>query len=289
MVHCKIVGCRGGFCYTLLLLMLLVIAVPLAAQRPFLHLVSPMQSYKIDVKFGSARMLSEVPAQYLDKLNNVNIPIGFPGVNLSVVARKAFTGHFEFGYQVNYIGLYGNVKQQSQVYRVHTQVLENSYLFCYNLHRTDYYRPVNNCYIYYKIGAITLKNDPRLRLPDGSLQEIPGVKAQKFFLSNGIAVGTGVGIGLNRQITPNFSVLGTFEFSRSSDSVGDIFKVGKIFYDSPNTVNKYLALSVGASYTFNLMQPRNKSTEFYLARSETEKRLLLSKVKRQQKRAARKK
>lgn len=264
------------------------ITLPLSAQKSLFHLVSPMQSYKIDVKAGSAGMLSEVPSQYLDKLNYVNIPIEAPGLNFTLVTRKAFTGHFEFGYQLSYIGLYGDVNQQSSVYRVHTQALENSYLFCYNLRRTDYFRPINNLFVFYKVGAITLKNDPRLRLPDGSLQEIPGVEAQKFFFSNGAAVGTGVGMGFNHQFTKNFSVLGTVEFSRSSDSAGDIFKASKIFYNSPNTVNKYLSLAFGASYTFDLMKPKDKSSAFYKANSETEKRLLNARIERQRKKWAKK-
>lgn len=277
----------GGIFNILLLFLCLGIAVPLTAQKSVFHLVPPMQSFKIDIKAGSAGILSEVPAQYLNKLNNVNIPIDAPGVNLALVTRKALTGHFEFGYQLNYIGLSGEVKQHSNSYQVHTQVLENSYLFCYNLRRTDYFRPLNNCYLYYKIGAITLKNDPRLRMENGSLQQIPGVKAQKFFFSNGVAVGTGVGVGFNRQLTPNFGLVGTFEFSRSSDSAGDIFKVNKIFYNSPNTVNKYMALSFGVSYTFHLVKPKNENSGYFKARSETEKQLRIAQIARQKKRAAR--
>lgn len=280
---------RGSkLCGILLLVALWGMAVPLSAQKNAFHLVPPMQSFKIDIKTGSAAILSEVPSQYLDKLNNVNVPTNVPGVNLSVVTRKALTGHFEFGYQLNYIGMYGKVKQQPNTYQVHTQVLENSYLFCYNLLRTDYYRPLNNCYLYYKIGAITLKNDPRLRLPDGSLQDIPGVKAQKFFFSNGVAVGTGVGVGFNRQLTPNLALVGTFEYSRSSDSAGDIFKINKIFFNSPNTVNKYMALSFGISYTFDLVPPKNENSGYFKARSETEKRLRIAQIARQKKRAIRK-
>lgn len=279
---------RGTLRCGLLLIILWGNTFLLSAQRSLLHLVSPMQSFKIDVKAGSALILSEVPDQYLDKLNNINIPIGYPGLNFSVVTRKALTGHFEFGYQLNYIGLWGDVSQQSKVYRVRTQVLENSYLFCYNLRRTDYYRPHHNLFVYYKIGAITLKNDPRLRLADGSLQQIPGVHAQKFFFSNGAAVGTGVGVGFNQQFNPNFSILGTIEFSRSSDSASDIYKINKIFYDAPNTVNKYMALSVGMSYTFNLIKPKNDGSQFFRGRSETEKRLVRSKIQRQKKRSIRK-
>lgn len=278
----------GKLCKILLLVALWGMAVPLSAQKSPFHLIPPFQSFKIDIKTGSAAILSEVPAKYLNKLNRVNVPIDMPGVNLSLFTRKALTGHFEFGYQLNYINLYGKVKQQPNVYQVHTQVLENSYHFCFNLLRTDYFRPLNNCYLYYKIGAITLKNDPRLRLPDGSLQDIPGVKAQRFFFSNGVTVGTGVGVGFNRQLTPNFALVGTFEFSRSSDSADDIFRINKIFYNSPNTVSKYMALSFGISYTFDLVKPKNENSPYFKARSETEKQLHQAQIARQKKRTVRK-
>jgi hypothetical protein len=125
-------------------------------------------------------------------------------------------------------------------------------------------------------------------MPDGSLEEVPGTEKQKFFFSSGAAVGTGVGIGFSHLLASNFSVLGTFEFSRTSDSAGDIFKVEKIFYNSPNTVNKYMALSVGVSYTFNLIKPRDKSSVFYKSNSETEKRLLTHRIKKQKQRWSRK-
>jgi len=270
---------QGRIIFYFILLLLLVTALQGFTQNKGLHVVSFAQSWKLDARIGSTMMLSKVPDQYLGILHNVRPATFVPGLNASLSVRKAFTGHLEMGYQVQYIDISGDVDQAANTYSVHTQGIEHNTLFLLNLKRTDYYRPAFNAFTYFKITAILLKNTPRLRLPNGDLQTDPSLWQNTSFIENA-GVAHGLGIGFNHQINPNLSLVGTIDYNRTFNVVSDIYKIQKLFISSPTTVNHYASLSFGLSYTFNFVEP-SKRSKFYNAERETVRQLKQAKLKKQ--------
>lgn len=253
------------------------LAISASAQKPKLSSTSWRDNWKIEIKTGAGAILSKVPEQYLQRINSVNVPTITPGITGVAAIRKGISKHFEMGYQFNYLYVQGDVTELNQTYRVRTQALENNFLIGYNLKAVNEYRPPYNYFIYYKVGAIALKNEPHLRLPDGSLSpEGPLVEHSKFIQN--VAVGTGLGLEITRQLTNNISLNGTFELSRSSDLASDTYQLQKIFYNSPNTVNRYTSFCVGVCYTFNLYQ--RKQSQFFRTHTLTEKMLKIDRIKR---------
>lgn len=244
-------------------------------QAPKLKSTSWHDTWKIEVKTGFGALLSEVPEKYLDRVNYVNIPMKVPGVTGILSVRKGLTPHLEMGYQFDYMRINGNVEQGNSTYNVQTQTLGNSFLVLYNFKSTAIFRPRFNYYGYYRIGAVSLKNDPKQIMPDGSQVPVAGSSDNNKFLKN-VAVITGIGIGINYQFTNNLSLVGTFDLNRSSDAVADIYKIQKIFYHSANTVNNYSSIAIGLCYSFNLSKVK-KST-FSNSGTETEKRLTQFKI-----------
>ncbi|MDP2338070.1 MAG: hypothetical protein Q8N05_16815 [Bacteroidota bacterium] len=247
-------------------------------QAPKLKSTSWRDNWKIELKTGFGALLTDVPEKYLDRINNVNIPKNVPGVTGILSFRKGLTPHLEMGYQFDYMQINGNVEQNSKNYNVRTQTLGNSFLVLYNLKKTDVFRPRFNYFGYYRIGAVSLKNDPVEILQDGSQVSVAGSSGNNKYQTN-VAVITGLGIGLNYQFTNNLNIVGSFDLNRSSDAVADIYKFHKIFYHSSNTVNNYSSIAVGLCYSFNLSK-RKKST-FTKAGTETDKRLIQSKISRE--------
>jgi hypothetical protein len=96
-----------------------------------------------------------------------------------------------------------------------------------------------NISILYKIGALSLNNK--------RMDEDPGDQQKTDFLSN-IAVITGIGAGLTHRIGPKIHLALEAQLNRSSDTVEDVYKVYKNFYDSPNTVNHYALITTGIIY-----------------------------------------
>ena len=244
-------------------------------QLPKLKSTSWRENWKIDLKTGFGILLSEVPEKYLDRINNVNIPLKVPGAIGIFSVKKGLTPHLEMGSQFDYMRIQGNVKQDNDTYNILTQALGYSFSVQYNLKRTDEFRPRYNYFTYYKIGAISLKNNPKKIMSDGS--QIPATNSSSGdkFIKN-VAIITGLGIGFNYQFTNNLSTIGTLELNRSSDAVSEIYRIDKIFYHSTNTVNNYSSITVGLCYSFNFSK-RKKST-FFNAGTETNKRLLQSKI-----------
>jgi len=244
-------------------------------QLPKLKSTSWRENWKIDLKTGFGILLSEVPEKYLDRINNVNIPLKVPGAIGIFSVKKGLTPHLEMGSQFDYMRIQGNVKQDNDTYNVLTQALGYSFSVQYNLKRTDEFRPRYNYFTYYKIGAISLKNNPKKIMPDGS--QIPATNSSSGdkFIKN-VAIITGLGIGFNYQFTNNLSTIGTIELNRSSDAVSEIYRIDKIFYHSTNTVNNFSSITIGLCYSFNFFK-RKKST-FFNAGTETNKRLLQSKI-----------
>lgn len=243
----------------------------LYAQKPKLSSSSFMDNWELEIKTGTAALLMPVPDKYLERTNYVNIPLHTSGILAIFAIKKSITSHFEMGYQFDYIRILGKVKVSTTDINVLTQAYNHSYSIQYNLRKTNGYKPPLNYYLFYKIGAISLKNDPLDKLPNGTVTN-PDSKGK--FLNN-VAVLTGIGVGIRYQLNNNFSLNSSFELNRSSDAVEEVYKIQKIFYNSSHTVNSYIALSFGLSYWFNLS--KQKETAFYKPKSETEKRVTQSK------------
>jgi len=267
--------CRRRFYYFFLFFCGIVIQA--AAGEPFIKLASWRESWKFDVKTGIGTILNEVPAMYLDQINEVNVPVLKPGPSGVFSFRKAVSAHFEMGYQLSYFAVGGNVDQDERTFKVRSKVLEHNYLFLYNLKRTDHYRPMLNYFVYYKIGSIALKNEPRLRLPDGSYGLIYGTSPNEPYVPN-VAVGLGLGLGINYQLSYNLALVGTVELNRSADKPFEIYKIQNMFSQSEHTVNNFSILSFGLSYAIDF--PGKKQDLFDKVEAETEKRLKKSSIQR---------
>lgn len=244
---------------------------------PKLKSVSWRDNWKIDLKAGIGVMLSDVPKKYIERINNVNIPLTTPGAAGFLCIRKGISPHLELGYQFDYLQIDGKVTQNSIRYQVKTQAFGSNFLMCYNLRRTDKFRPEWNWLAYYKIGAVSLKNNPTQILNNGASSSGTGSSGSNSIIKN-VAVLTGFGLGMNHQISNNFSVIATVELNRNADVVTDVYKIYKIFYHSENTVNNYIVAGIGLSYTFNFSEIKNSS--YFNSRTETERRLLLSKIRK---------
>lgn len=250
-----------------------------AAQQPKLKSTSWRDNWKFELKTGVGTLLSEVPDKYLDRINQVNIPTLKPGPVAIFSVKKGLTSHLEMGYQIDFMRFSGDVNQEGEqekiTYHVVTQTLGNSFIAKYNLKPTNEFRPKYNYYILYRIGAISLKNNPTERLVDGSLATNTISAGDNSFIKN-VAIVTGLGLGINYQLTSNLSMIGTVDLNRSADVVDDIYKPYKIFYKSPNTVNSYASIAVGLSYALNFSE--KKRSTFFHSRNETDKKLLESKI-----------
>lgn len=250
---------------------------PTFSQVPRQKSSSFCDNWTIDVKTGVGILMTEVPYEFLRYINYVNLPVKVPGAAESFNIRKGITPHFELGYQFDYIQVNGKVVQGGLDYQVKTQAFESNFWLGYNFTRNDVIKPRLNFLMYYKIGGISLKNNPRIILADGSLAPVDESLEDNKFLTN-IAVLTGVGAGVTYRISGNLSLITTFELNRSSDMGADIYKIHKIFYDSPNTVNKYITFSTGLSYSLNFSS--SKESSYFTPKTEKDKKLLGRKIKR---------
>lgn len=213
-------------------------------------------NWKVDVRGGVANVISDIPTKYLRHINFVNIPTNSPGPNISFSVRKGLSGHFDMGYQFDYVNVNGIVLQNDLDYKVLTQAFQHNFILAYNLFKQSTTKSDFNIGIYYKVGGISLKNYPRLINNDGSFSPIDINDKSNNFLSN-VAVLTGIGINSNYKLSKNISIESVFEMNRSSDNGFDIYNIHKVFYNSPNTVNKYITTTIGLSYSFNFNYKHN--------------------------------
>ena len=229
-------------------------------------------------------LLSEIPDIYLSRINNVNPPTHTIGNANIFSVKKSMTSHFEIGYELEYMNIQGNTEQDDVSYRVKTQALGNSFLLLYNLLKTDRYKPPFNYFAYYKIGAVSLKNTPREIVAEGQFPTKFIPANDDRYIKN-IAVMTGLGLGLNHQLSDKLNLTATFEINRNSDNGADVYKPYKLFYNSENTVNNYASLTLGLAYTFNLSkQKKSGITNF---RSEMEYKLFQYRKKVAKKKSSR--
>lgn len=263
----------------ILLIILLFVIFPfqIFAQEPKLSSrISWRDNWKLEIKTGTGALLTPVPEKYIDRTNYVNIPLHTPGALGIFSIKKSIASHFEMGYQFDYVRIQGNVPVQNIDVKVLTQAYTHTYLIQYNLKKTNKFRPPLNYFLYYKIGGISLKNDPLDELPDGT---IPASAETREKFDSNVAVLTGIGAGINYQLNKNFSLTGSLDLNRSSDAVEAIYQIHKIFYRSSYSVNSYLSLSFGLSYWINFS--KQKESSYFKPKNETEKQLLKSKIARE--------
>lgn len=260
------------FCLSILTILMLILSgfSAVTSAQNFATRTPLSDSWKIELKTGTGFLISSIPEKYLERINNVKMPVFVPGVSGVFAVKKGLFGHLEMGYQMDLIYVQGNVGRQPEMYNVQTSALANNFMILANLKSTRHYRPRTNLSLFYKLGAINLKNIPRYVLPDGSFQDIPDLAFTSFI--NNVAVGTGIGLSFNRQWTEHFSFTGAIELNRTSDNTDDLYRISRLFYQSESTVNNYMMLNAGICYTFNLKS--KPSPTFHRRISHTENRLI---------------
>lgn len=258
----------------LIILYACFLVLPSTAQKPRLREILWTDNLKLEIKTGAVTILSPVPEKYLAFTNNLNLPIEVPGVLGIFSAKRSVTPHLEVGYQLDYIRVQGKTRDvnQNQV-EVRTQALTHSFQGQYNFKRNDVFKPLFNYFVYYKAGGISVKND---RISPGGILTLPEEEGR--FNSN-VAIMSGMGAGINYQLSDHLSLTGAVDINRSSDRVEEIFYVHKLFYNSSFTVNKFSEISVGLTYWFS-WSTKKKGTNYYRPMSETQRLILQSKIER---------
>ena len=155
--------------------------------------------------------------------------------------------------------------------KVRTQILTHCFQGQYNFKRNEVFKPLFNYFLYYKMGGVSVKND--LVSPEQNLPIVEGS------LNSNVVIMSGMGAGINYQLSDHLSLTGAVDINRSSDRVQEIFYVHKLFYNSSYTVNKFTELSVGLSYWFSWKSPK-KSSNYYRPMSETQQLILQRKIER---------
>lgn len=239
-------------------------------QEPKLKSTSWRDNWKLEFKTGTAAILTPVPEKYLNRTNNVNIPLRIPGPIGIFSLKKSFTSHLEIGYQLDYMRIKGKVNDKNSKVTVLTQAFTHTFQIQYNLKNTDEFKPLYNYFLYYKVGGISLKNEPLDK-------EFVEPNSENKFLSN-VAILTGIGAGINYQLNNNISLTGTFDVNRSSDAMDELYKIHKLFYHSSHSVNNYIELSFGLSYWFCF--GTHKRSLFYNSRNETDKQLIKTRIEK---------
>ena len=244
-------------------------------QKPKLRSISWRDNWKLEIKTGAIAILTPVPDKYLERTNNVNVPIGIPGPIEIISVKKNINSHLEMGYQFDYSRIQGKAKGGNTDVEVNTQTYIHTYQIQYNFKNTRAFKPLFNYYLYYKIGGISLKNVPM----DQSPQEMTLASSEpKDKFASNVAVLTGIGTGINYQLNNNFSLTGSLDLNKSSDAVDEIYKIHNLFFHSSHTVNKYVGLTFGLSYWFSL--GTQKKSTYYRSRNETDKQLIRARIKK---------
>jgi hypothetical protein len=208
--------------------------------------LNPLKEWKLGLKTGTAMLMSEVPHKYLENINNVNIPVFQPGLATAISIKKLITPHIEMGYYFDYMRIRGTGDiaggESTGTAKVLTQSYGHNYTIGYVFRNPEEDAVKPNFTILYKIGALSLKNK---FLGAGAAEN-----QKQGFLSN-VAVITGLINEFSFPLSPDLKVTASAEYNRTSDSPGDVLKIYKLFYFSPNTVNNYLTLNAGISYRFS--------------------------------------
>lgn len=254
--------------------------LPATAQNPRLNKVLWSDNLKLEIKTGAMTIMSPVPEKYLAFTNNLNVPIEVPGMLGIFSAKRSVTPHLEVGYQLDYLRVQGNARDVNQArVEVRTQILTHCFQGQYNFKRNDVFKPLFNYFVYYKMGGISVKND---RVSPDEILPLP---AEEGNLNSNVAIMSGMGAGINYQLSDHLSLTGAVDINRSSDRVQEILYVHKLFYNSSYTVNKFAEMSVGLTYWFS-WSSKKKSSDYYRPMSETQQLILQSKIERKKGRSS---
>lgn len=271
--------------YIFPLLISLFLTLSAAAQEPTLKDVLWTDNLKLEIKSGVVTILSPVPEKYLSYTNHLNVPVEVPGMLGSFSAKRRMTPHWELGYQLDYLRVQGNTRDAADTrVVVRTQALTHWFQTQYNFKRNDVFKPRFNYFVYYKMGGISVKND---RIGSYASDARPREeKEEKGQFNSNVAVMSGIGTGVNYQLSDHLSLSCGADLNRSSNKLGEIFYLHKLFYNSSNTVNKFAELSVGLTYWFSWRAPK-KGYNYYRPRNETQQLILKRKIERKKGKASR--
>jgi hypothetical protein len=221
--------------------------------------ISPLKEWRVVVQAGTGLLLSEVPDKYLGNINNVNLPVFQPGLAGGLSMKKMITPHLETGYRFDYLRIRGMAslpapREGDSRTKVITQGFGHNFTMGYVFRESLENNPKANFSIAYKIGGLSLKN----KFDDPHMSD----NSKTVFLSN-VAVITGIITEFSFHRKDDLNIIVAAEYNRSSDTAGDIFKIYKLFYFSPNTVNNYITVTLGLSYRFALSKnkPGRKEKE----------------------------
>lgn len=213
-------------------------------------------NWTFDLKAGSGTFFSGIPDQFLNQINGVNIPSGLTAPTGVFTFRKEVLPHFELGYQLDYMFMRGQVKQEENTYLVKTHTTSHNLVILYKLRGSSDLSAGMNYLIYYKIGKSGIHNDARQKFSDGTISTVPEyTESDKFIRDKTLT--TGIGIGVTQVVSDHFKFIGTFELNRSTYAASDIYKIYKIFYRPEYTISNYAFLAAGLSYTFSIQRHKN--------------------------------
>ena len=250
----------------------LFLVLSATAQKPRLSNFFWAENLKLEIRTGAMTILSPVPQRYLAFTNNLNVPIDVPGMLGSFSAKRSVSPHLEVGYQLDYLRVQGQARDADNTkVEVRTQILTHCFQGQYNFKRNDVFKPLFNYFVYYKMGGISVKNDrlsPEVSFP-----------IEEGNLNSNVAIMSGIGAGINYQLSDHLSLTGAVDINRSSDRIQEVLYVHKLFYNSSYTVNKFAGLSVGLSYWFN-WKTSKKGSNYYRPISETQQLILRKKIER---------
>lgn len=241
--------------YLVFFILILFFTIKVNAQRYEIVKNFWFNNWKVDLRGGVANVVTDIPTRYLRHINFVNIPTNTPGSDITFSVKKVISSNIDIGYQFDYVNVKGTVPQNDLRYKVATQAFQHNFILGYNFFDPDKTKSKINFGVYYKVGGISLKNFPQLINSDGSIYSADLLNKNKF-LSN-IAVLTGAGLNINYKISEKIKIESSFEINRSSDNGFDIYNIPKVFYNSPNTVNKYITSTIGLSYSFDFQYRYN--------------------------------
>jgi hypothetical protein len=106
--------------------------------------------------------------------------------------------------------------------------------------------------VYYKVGGLSLQND-QISTPEGSAETVKGP------LNSNVALLSGLGAGMNYQLSRHFSLSGSGDINRTTDALDEVIKIYKIPYFSSHTVNNYMEITMGITYWMNF-EPKKKAS-----------------------------
>ena len=244
----------------LLLFLFSILCYPVAAQSDK-GLITPenlLRNWKVAVKGGTVMLISEVPVplenprQYLQYINNMNIPVWKPGIAGTLTTRKMLSAHWEMGYQLELLQLRGEAMRLTttgsrSVTSVRTTGVGQNFTIGYVFREAWINNPKTNYTLAYKVGSLHINNR------DERDQNAPNGNVMVETFSN-VAVITGLVNEFTFNLNRDLSLMLTAEFNRSSDTPRDIYKPYKLFYYSSHTVNNFINISVGLSYQFGFVK-----------------------------------